>query len=97
MCSLHAALKTINTRIYQGKDLESDQLKLQNKIFQLEQTVWEKDTADSLQWIEHEGKCLPEYLHLEDQQNISTRIDSICKVSGELASEDETISSKKIL
>ena len=66
-------------------------IKAEDKISQLEHTVWEKDKADSLQWIEHEGKYLPKYLHLKDQRNVSSGIDSICKVSSELASEGDVL------
>ncbi len=49
-----------------GIGLEKDLDIIQNAICQKENTVWEKDKMDVSAWIELEGKCIPDFLHLED-------------------------------
>ncbi len=89
--SLRASLRTVNRHIYMGENHEVDRCCLQCTIEQREQTIWEQDKSDVVPWIEREGKCHPNYLHLEDVRTRSCGIDSIKDTNRKILSGEATL------
>ena len=75
--SLWQTIRMINRRIYYGEQgLEKDLKVTQNAIYARELSIWERDKLDMSSWVEMEGTCKPDFLHLDlmHQQTAITKI-----------------------
>ena len=90
--SLRQILRMINRQIYLGEhDLEQDLYVVQNVIQTKEKTIWEKDKLDVSAWIEREGTCYPNSLHLEDIAKQQTVIDFLLDNTWHLVNGDSVL------
>ncbi len=96
LSSLRRCLRSINIWIYKGETLlEQDRLRMQVAITQEEQTIWEKDKYKQIEWLLHEGKYHPDFLHLEDIKTSLPKIDQIKRKDGTLATDSEVLGTLK--
>ncbi len=82
----------INRHIFQGeKNLEPNRIQLQSVISLKEQTIWEKEQVDLSKWIEQEGTCNPDFLHLEDLRAGAPGVESIWNSEGDTVTGDSVL------
>ncbi len=83
-------MRLVNKRIFQGKNLLLDQVSLQNKIRSLENEYTDSNDND-YHWLEWEGTCCPEFLHLEDLRTGPIDIKQIRNHEGDIVMDDQAL------
>ncbi len=90
--SLQQTIRMINRRIYHREQgLEQDLKVTQCAVHARELSIWERDKLDVSSWVEMEGTCKLEFLHLEDLTHQQAAINKILDTSGNLMEGDSIL------